>query len=424
MGNPREALSFTFTAVGTNLDPVRRAGAIAHALVRTPGAIQELAASNCEVGSMVARRLDLPEPIQMALNQVYERWDGKGWPNKLAGERLSLVVRVTMVADAAVAVADASDTSTACSVVGQRAGGMFDPEICATFETCGHDVLGSLEGADVWESVLESEPEPRRTVGETRLDTVSRAFADMADLKTTFTRSHSTEVARLCEAAATTAGLGQTEAADLKRAALLHDLGRVGVPNGVWDKPSRLSSIDWERVRLHPYYTERILSRSPALAHLAPVAGAHHERQDGSGYHKQLSRSAIPMSARILAAADVYQAVTSHRPYRPAQAKPAAAKLLEDEARAGRLDPEAVSSVLAVEGHRSTTRAAWPDGLTSREIEVLRLITTGASQKEVGTALMISHRTAAHHIQHIYDKIGVSTRAAAAMYAMEHDLLT
>jgi DNA-binding NarL/FixJ family response regulator len=130
------------------------------------------------------------------------------------------------------------------------------------------------------------------------------------------------------------------------------------------------------------------------------------------------------MSARILAAADVYQAVTSHRPYRPAKAKPAAAKLLEDEARAGRLDSEAVSAVLAVEGHRSTTRGAWPDGLTSREVEVLRLITTGASQKEVGTALMISHRTAAHHIQHIYDKIGVSTRAAAAMYAMEHDLLT
>ena len=280
----------------------------------------------------------------------------------MAGERLSLVVRVTMVADAAVAVADASDTSTACSVVGQRAGGMFDPEICASFEACGHDVLGSLDGSDVWESVLESEPEPRRTVGETRLDTVGRAFADMADLKTTFTRSHSTEVARMCEGAAAAVGARAGGSSDLKRAALLHDLGRVGIPNGVWDKPGRLSSIDWERVRLHPYYTERILSRSPALAHLAPVAGAHHERQDGSGYHKRLSRSAIPMSARILATADVYQAVTSHRPYRPAQSKPAAAKLLEDEARAGRLDPEAVSAVLAVEGHRSTRVAAGRTG--------------------------------------------------------------
>ena len=122
MGDPKQALSFTFTAVGAHLNPVHRAGAVAGALIRTPGAIRELAASNCEVGSMMARRLDLPDAVQIALNQVYERWDGKGWPNKLGGESLSLAVRVTMVADAGVAVADASDVATACSVVGRRAG--------------------------------------------------------------------------------------------------------------------------------------------------------------------------------------------------------------------------------------------------------------------------------------------------------------
>lgn len=300
---------------------------------------------------------------------------------------------------------------------------MFDPEICKSFETSGADLLSGLDDGDVWQMVLESEPQPHRTASETRIDPIARAFADMADLKTTFTRSHSSEVARICAGAAVRVGLDQASMVDLNRAALLHDLGRVGVPNGVWDKPGRLSSIDWERVRLHPYHTERILSRSPVLAHLAPIAGMHHERQDGSGYYKQLSKAAIPMTARILAAADVYQAVTSHRPHRPGRDDTAAAAVLDSEARTGKLDPQAVAAVLASEGRVSVARTTWPDGLTDREVEVLRLISRGASQKEVGVALVISHRTAAHHIQHIYDKVGVSTRAAAAMYAMEHDLL-
>jgi HD-GYP domain-containing protein (c-di-GMP phosphodiesterase class II) len=271
--------------------------------------------------------------------------------------------------------------------------------------------------------VLASEPEPHRTAGETRLDGISHAFADMADLKTTFTRSHSSEVARLSEGAAAHMGLDTAEITNVKRAALFHDLGRVGIPNGVWEKPRPLSASDWERVRLHPYYSERILSRSTALEHLAPAAGMHHERQDATGYHRQLSKAAISMPARILAAADTYQAMTSMRPYRAAVDPSAAAGVMEQEVSEGKLDGQAVTAVLAAAGHARKARSAWPDSLTDREIEVLRLISRGASQKDVGKALVISHRTAAHHIQHIYDKIGISTRAAAAMYAMEHDLL-
>lgn len=301
---------------------------------------------------------------------------------------------------------------------------MLDPQPASLFATHADSILEGLEEGGVWEAVLASEPQPQRTVGEPHLDDIAHAFANMADLQTPFTLGHSTEVARLSDGAGAYMGLQRDEIADLRRAALFHDLGQVGIPNGVWEKPRPLSTSDWERVRLHPYYTERILSRSAALRSLAKTAGMHHELQDGAGYHRQLARGTIPMPARILAAADIYQALTNARPYRAALEPAAAAAVLEQEVANGRLDSEAVAAVLSAAGHTKKARPAWPDGLTDREIEVLRLISRGASQKDVGKALVISHRTAAHHIQHIYDKIGVSTRAAAAMYAMEHELLS
>jgi HD-GYP domain-containing protein (c-di-GMP phosphodiesterase class II) len=231
-------------------------------------------------------------------------------------------------------------------------------------------------------------------------------------------------VAELAEGAARALGLPAAEAAAVRRAGLLHDLGRVGVSNRVWEKPGALTEGDWEQVRLHPYHSERILARAPALAPLARLAGMHHERQDGSGYHRQAAGPAVPLVARLLAAADAYQAMTQERPYRPALAPAAAAEQLSAEAGRGRLDGEAVRAVLEVAGHRPIrARSVWPAGLSDREVEVLRLIARGASYREVARDLAISPKTAEHHIEHIYNKLGVSTRAAATMFAMEHDLV-
>jgi HD-GYP domain-containing protein (c-di-GMP phosphodiesterase class II) len=202
----------------------------------------------------------------------------------------------------------------------------------------------------------------------------------------------------------------------------LHDLGRTGVPNSIWDKPGPLTETEWEQVRLHPYHSERILSRSSALAPLAPLAGMHHERQDGSGYHRQATAATIPNGARLLAAADAYQAMTQERAHRPALTPEAAAEQLSFEAARGRLDAEAVRAVLETVGH-PPPRLTWPAGLSDREVEVLRLVARGHSNREIGRLLWISPKTAGHHVQHIYAKIGVSTRAAAAMFAMEHDLI-
>ena len=275
-----------------------------------------------------------------------------------------------------------------------------------------------------WDAALAAEPEPRMWIAPSRLDAALSAFADFADLKSPFTLGHSRGVATLAENAARIAGLGEQAATELRQAALVHDLGRTGVPNGIWDKPGALSTVDWERVRLHPYYSARILSRSSALQHLAELAGSHHERLDGSGYHRALPAASLPTPHRILAAADAYQAMSQPRPHRPALDEPDAVAELRREVSAGRLDHAAVQAVLEAAGLAiPATRRAWPAGLSDREVEVLRLISRGGSNREIAGELHISPKTVGHHVEHIYNKIGVSSRAAAAVFSMEHGLI-
>ena len=233
---------------------------------------------------------------------------------------------------------------------------------------------------------------------------------------------HSPGVAGLAAAAAVR--MGMPEPGAVRRAALLHDLGRTAVPTGVWERRGRLRTADWERVRLHPYHTERILARSEFLSPLARVAGMHHERMDGAGYHRGTSGAQIPPEARLLAAADAYQALTQERPHRPARSGAEAAEEVAAEARRGLLDPDSVRAVVEAAGEAPPpVPDTKPAGLSPREVEVLRLVARGLSNRGIAESLHISPRTAEHHVQHIYTKIGVSTRAGAAMFAMEHGLL-
>ena len=310
------------------------------------------------------------------------------------------------------------------AVIRRRAGGWFDPSVAATFARLGAGILGEVGSRDVWTAVLETEPEPRRTIGREGLDGLARALADMVDLKSPFLLGHSSEVAELSERAASGLGFGAGAVTDLRQAALLHDLGRVAVSNGIWEKQAALGTTEWERVRLHPYQTERILARSRVLEPLARTAGMHHERQDGSGYHRGTAGAEVPAAARVLAAADAFQAMTQDRPHRPGLAPEAASVALAAEARAGRLDPECVRAVIEAAGQPPPkVRTVWPASLSDREVEVLRLVARGLSNRAIAGRLVISPRTAEHHVQHIYTKIGASTRAAAAMFAMEHGLV-
>jgi HD-GYP domain-containing protein (c-di-GMP phosphodiesterase class II) len=243
-----------------------------------------------------------------------------------------------------------------------------------------------------------------------------------ADLTSPYLAGHSAGVAELAATAARRCGIDEERAAMIHRAGLVHDLGRVAVHPRIWQKPGPLSADEWEQVRLHPYHTGRILSRSPFLAALARVAAAHHERLDGSGYHRGSAGAGLPAPARVLAAADAYHAMREPRSHRgPLEPERAAAQLAA-EANAGRLDPDAVKAVIEAAGQRAPLLER-PAGLSEREADVVKMLARGLQTKQVAQALGISVKTADRHVQNAYRKIGVSTRAAATLVAMEHGLV-
>ena len=420
MGSSRELLGRHLRSVGAGEPSIRRLRLVARALADlTRGDIS--LSTHCEVGAMLAARAGLEQPVVDALAHAYERWDGQGHPAGLEGDAVPVAVRVVVVArDADLATLLGDDPG---EWMHERRGRAYDPAVVDAFGRVGREVLSTLDAGDEWETALAAEPEPAATVGSEALDSLLAAFADFADLKSPWIRGHSRRVAALAEEAGRHGGLDRAACDGVRRAALVHDLGRVGVENGIWDKPGPLTTSEWERVRLHSYYTERILARCRSLASLVEGASSHHERLDGSGYHRSLPAEALSFDARILAAADVFAALTADRPHRPACADEAAARALEAETEHG-LDVDAVACVLAAAGRREAPPPPTaPAELTDREVEVLRLIARGRSNREVAQRLFISPKTVGRHVENVYRKIGVSSRAAAAVFAMEHRLL-
>jgi HD-GYP domain-containing protein (c-di-GMP phosphodiesterase class II) len=404
--------------------PLRLARMMTQGFVAAPGVFREALGGHCEVAQRLADRLGFGESLVRALGQLYERWDGRGLPAGLAGEEVARAVRIVALAQDVVTFHRLGGAEAAVAIVRQRAGGAYDPGIAEQFCRFAPELLAGFDEEPPWDVVLALEPGGRTTLAGPALDVACRAIADFADIKSPFTLNHSHGVADLAAEAARHCGLPDADVVAVRRAGLLHDVGRVGVSAGIWGKPGPLSEHEWERVRLHTYYTERILARPAALARLGALAALHHERLDGSGYHRGARASDLTPAARILAAADAYHAMIEPRPHRPARAPEAAATTLRDEARAGRLDRAAVDGVLAAGGHRPReTRRALTAGLSEREVEVLRLIARGQSMQQAARTLSISRKTVDNHIQHIYAKIGVSTRAGATLFAMEHDLL-
>jgi HD-GYP domain-containing protein (c-di-GMP phosphodiesterase class II) len=423
MGETPEYLAFLVRRFAADAPPLTRARLVGRVLADGTAGARRSIAIHCEVARMLAARMGLPERMGIGLAHIFERWDGKGIPGELAGEEIPAVARIVAAARDVDLFYRLGGWDSVVEVLRRRRAKAYDPAVADVFLARGEGWLAELAGAPVWEAALAAEPEPWVRVDDARFDAVLEAFAAFADLKSPFTRGHSEGVAALAEGAARQAGLAEREAREVRRAALVHDLGRTGVPNGIWDKPGPLTRTEWERVRLHPYLTERVLSQAAALWPLAALAGAHHERLDGSGYHRGSPAALLSPAARILAAADAYQAMTQERPHRPAFSSQEAAKELAAEADCGRLDGDAVRCVLAAAGHGHGQRRARPAGLSEREVEVLRLIARGASYKDVAERLSISPKTAEHHVGHIYAKSGVSSRAAAALFAMEHHLL-
>jgi HD-GYP domain-containing protein (c-di-GMP phosphodiesterase class II) len=422
-GSKREMLAGILRALPTpESSAPARAIQIARRLPKASRERDPHLAAICEVAEMLAARLSLPASVQDLFVHLTERWDGKGWLGRAKGEGIPLAIRIVHVARDAAFQRMLGGEAFAVRVVRERAARAFDPHVAACLVDGAAEILGLDHEVSAWDETLACEPNPQLTLEGEAIDRALAAIGDFADLISPYLSGHSAGVAELASAGAQRCRIDEAGVATIKRAALVHDLGRVAVHPRIWQKPGPLTADEWEHVRLHPYQTERVLSRSPFLSALAPVAGAHHERLDGSGYHRGATRAELTFPARVLAATDAFHAMTELRPHRgPLPMEEAAAELAR-KASAGQLDPDAVIAVVEAAGQQRP-RLERPTGLTERETEVVALLARGLQTKQVARALGISVKTADHHLQSAYRKMGVSTRAGATLFAMEHGLV-
>ncbi|MGZ6615253.1 MAG: HD domain-containing phosphohydrolase [Solirubrobacteraceae bacterium] len=421
-GRPPEIVAYLWHNVYPTAPTPQRLRAFLSALAAGPGFARVNLRSHCEVGERLGQRLRLPARSCEGLWFAFERWDGKGMPGGATGDKIPIAARILHAARDASAFAATGGVQMVTAMAEHAAGASLDPGIAALLSEHAPGLLEGVDGRDAWERVVAAEPRPRLFTGED-LDQACQVMADYADLKSYGTLGHSRSVAEVAEAAAWRLGLPLEAITELRRAAWLHDVGRVGVSAAVWEKPGPLTSGQWEQVRLHSYYTERLLARIPALSELARTAASDHERLDGTGYHRGAGAQQLPPVARVLAAADVWCAMGEPRAHRPAWTTTEAARELREQADAGRLAGEAVDAVLQAVGERARPPAEPPAGLTAREVEVLQRLARGLTNKQVAAQLGISAKTVGRHVESIYAKIGASTRAAAALFAVEHDLL-
>lgn len=410
---PAEALRF-LAGLGSGTDKLR-------VLARAPrvaGIVEESARADCEVGAELVRRMPLPDTVSQAVLCAFERYDGRGSPAGLAGDEVAEAARFAAVGFAAVMFDAVGGPALAVDTVARWSGRALDPAITAIFLDAPGELVTFSDPDDVWASVVHAEPEPRRYFRDpAQLDDALAGYGDAADLKAPFFQGHSRGVAVLARAAAAALGVEPTVA---YRAGLLHDLGRVTVPTGVWERPGALRSEEWELVRLHPYHSGRILSRAPTLASLAPVVSRHHERLDGSGYPAGMRANELDAVARLLAAADTWRTLSEPRPHRRAMPPAEASRAISERA----LDRDAVRAVLEVAEAPPAPFPPLPVDLTERELEVLRLLAGGLTKRQVASRLFISQSTVHTHTVHIYAKCDVSTRAGLAMFAMRQGLST
>ncbi len=378
---------------------------------------------HARIARALAEELGLSEAVAEAVGSSYEQWDGRGWPGLLRGDAVPVAARLTQLAEYVEVAHRVGGVAGAVEVARTRGGAQFDPALtrllCDTPET----VLAGLDSAETWDAVIAAEPSLGVTLPPDQLDAALLGVANFVDLKSPYTLGHARAVSELTAGAATRLGVAPDVVVRLRRAALVHGLGRLGISNAIWDKRGSLGAGEWERVRMQPYLTERMLRQSVWLAPLGAIAVQHRERLDGSGYPHGLSGGGISLPARILGAADAYQSMRELRPYRDALTAGAAARELRADVKAGRLDASAVDAVLAVAGHEVVRRRGENTGLTAREADVLRLLAHGLSSRQIADQLVISPKTARNHIEHIYVKIGASSRATASLYALRHGLL-
>jgi HD-GYP domain-containing protein (c-di-GMP phosphodiesterase class II) len=425
--------SYDMRSLRSSLATMRLIGAGNQPLHRLRVALEFVVSGHHELDSMIethntfarmfALELGLPDAVGDAVATAYERWDGRGWPGELSGEKIPFASRVVQLAEHVEVVQRVAGTAAACALARERAGKQFDPALARLLVRDADAIFDGLDAVGQWQSVIAAEPSLAVIVSGEQLDAALAAVATAVDIKSPYWLGHAQAVADLTAGAGEQLGLPEAEVRTLRRAGLVHGLGRLGVSNSIWDRAGPLAVGGWERVRMHPYLTERMLHQSEALAPLGAIGVQLRERLDGSGYPRGLSGAAISRPARLLGAADAYQAMREPRAHRPQLSRDESAAQLCADVTAGTRDAEAVDAVLAAAGHRVLRRRDGPAGLTPREVEVLKLVAQGLSNKQIAQRLTISPKTAGSHVEHIYSKIDASSRAAASLFAVQHGLL-
>jgi HD-GYP domain-containing protein (c-di-GMP phosphodiesterase class II) len=403
--------------------PLERGMETARRIPRLIAYAREQQTALCEVAEMLAIRLGLPSEVHGLFQFLTERWDGKSVLRRARGEEIPLAVRIFVMMRDIAFQRHWGGEQHAVEVARNRGGHAFDPELAEAFVTHADQIFAAVHADDsAWDAVLDAEPKPWIVLVDDEIDQALAAMGDFADLTSPSLAGHSKSVAALAAPAAEIAGLTPEVQKAVRRAAHVHDVGRVAVDPAIWDKAGRLSRDEYEQIRLHPYHTERILSDSPFLEDICAIARDHHEHLDGTGYHRGVDAASLSPPARLLAAVDKFQALTESRAHRPGIGRGEAARELARLAEDGCLDPAMVRAVIEAAGEPAPAMAR-PANLTDREAEVIGLLARGLQTKQIGRALAISPKTADTHIQSAYRKMGVSTRAAAALFAMEHGLV-
>jgi HD-GYP domain-containing protein (c-di-GMP phosphodiesterase class II) len=383
------------------------------------GAANNVFNSHCEVASRLAERLGLSGSVQRNLAQTHERWDGAGTPDGLKGEAIALPVRIATVVHHCIRLSGFLPIEEVVKRVQARSGAAYDPAVVDAVLPRLPMLLVETDDVAAWERAICDHPPDDVTLADAELDIACEVLADFIDLKSPVIAGHSRAVATLADAAAKVAGLSADDRALVRRGGLLHDLGYAAIPG-----PQRLSHAGSEQARLHPYFAERLLHRSPGLAPIGAVIAQHHERLDGSGFHRACRGPDLSAASRLLAAADAYQTWTETRRNREALSAKRAAQRLRDDAKNGCLDGEAVAAVLEAAGQSGRAKkVTYVAGLTAREIEVLQALARGGANKDIAGELSLSPKTVDNHIQSIYSKLGVKTRGGATLFALEHGLL-
>jgi HD-GYP domain-containing protein (c-di-GMP phosphodiesterase class II) len=384
--------------------------------------VARLIHSHCSSAGVLTDRMGLDRRVGEALAYVFERWDGRGMPNGARGPDIPIEIHIVHLADVVEVHLRTGGLAGAVDVVRSRRGTQFSPAVVEVFERDAVAIVDGLLEMDVWAAALAHAPDRDRILDDDEIDELLRAIGDFVDLKCPCSPGYSRGVGDLAAAAARYLRMPLADVTRLYRAGLVHGLGRLGVSNQIWEKKTPLSMAEWERLRMYPYLTGRILSRVGGLESVVSIATRHEERLDGSGFPRGLAGTELTVHDRLLAAAVAYHQLLEPRPDRAALDARGAADQLRREARAGRLDAESVDAVLAAAGHRASRRTPWSAGLTSREVEVLRLVAQGRSNREIAAELFIAEKTARNHVERVYAKLGVNNRTQATLAAIDRGL--